>query len=476
MERLGLLNGFHMVAAITEDTINSELERLWKTKEVLRSFTFEKGKQRLQVKLDPPTVQFGAYANDPYDVLFRLHLREGTFTYWKLDAGDPELVNATVDNWVLAFKVNTDLKGIAHDAVRRHAYVPDQVKAQLDRFRENMFTIEHLFMNFQSLDLGRIDLPHTVTGNLPETARTRLGEFLIAYLQDRWKAGNPFVLGLSVINKPAQMVAEAPTYQPTGTTYSLSANPDKPGLSTLNFCLMTNGAPMPGDRHAGEFKVRWVTDDSGDGTFVVEHSLFFENRLLPALRELLKAAKPFQPTPEGWTLTDEFSQEHEQFPVYQKATRSRICRVKVTDRRVEIAGSLKLHYNMETRPNAPGVWVKMDASLPFTITLTPRIDEEGRMVFQQENDIQQPEIKVEKGDLFKLAEALVSVFDRKLAETEELLRRATAEMLGWEFANIAAITADMRARFVMPAGKVFFFKDARFNREGDLLATITYKD
>jgi hypothetical protein len=149
--------------------------------------------------------------------------------------------------------------------------IPEHLQKQLTDFKDSMFTVNSLFLNFESTDLVAYDERNT---KAPEDIDVRKQFILmmsnyLKYLVDSGTLsllcyslfitsfsidqcstfphplGNPFVLGHTVsVGDTTRFENGAPVTDillPAGTTYTMYHDPNQSRLSTLNFCLVTKG-------------------------------------------------------------------------------------------------------------------------------------------------------------------------------------------------------------------------------------------
>ena len=147
-----------------------------------------------------------------------------------------------VAGWSYGVAVTLDLAEVARENV---GHVPAGVQAQLGAFMDDMFRVDHLFLDLDAADLLRFDPAATGTGPAGDDGNRQLAAFMQFYLRDVARGGNPFILGYAATTTVATRVPAdrnvPDTLRPTGTTFTLYHDPANPDLSTVNNVLATRG-------------------------------------------------------------------------------------------------------------------------------------------------------------------------------------------------------------------------------------------
>lgn len=267
-----------MVVAIKQDVINFQLSHLHgmgllpkKVDVVLAG-----GHGELHADLAAPTILLGL-RDSPRLARFVLRMPSGSFTHGQ------ETFKFT--DWAFAFDVNLDLQKLEADQLKAHQAVPPEVKNHLTQFDPAMFTIQHLFLDFQDADLANYDPEHSRLikpngSKLDDAQFQQLKALLQEYFKDLKGTANPYILGYSVDAGPT---ANASAIEPTKSTFSTVRDPKVQGNSTLNFLLMTGHQEFPSDPSIGVFKDNWVSPDAEDGSMLIAPQIFWEGWIIPSL-------------------------------------------------------------------------------------------------------------------------------------------------------------------------------------------------
>ena len=295
-DRLPDLAGFDMVAAVSQDTLNFQLKKLWQSGTIRRELRLDVPDLgiALDAILDAPKVKLGI-ADERRTVLFTLHLARGTLRYWEGFGPNAKERSLEFAGWRYAFRVRMDMQAIERSAIEAGKAVPADVREKLSAFRDDMFSIRRLFMDFQSADLADFD-PRESAMPLPDGSPAgagvigRLKDALAVHFKTLAGSDNPYVLGYSVERR--RDAADPPAlFAPTSATFSTFRDADD-GRSALNFLLMLGGATAPSSPLAGLFHDNWIASPDYDGRMVIAAERFRERyilgQLLPAITESIR--------------------------------------------------------------------------------------------------------------------------------------------------------------------------------------------
>ncbi len=283
------LNGFDMVWAITEKTLNEQLA--WRFtrpappgQPSMAQVTFGelfaadgttvKDGLHVDAVLGAPRIEIPAGNTSTIELFIPFasgtlqHLGVGSTGVYTVDlAPDPKHPAATT--WTLCFKVDLNLADITPHldcaAGTPPATMHQETYTQLCQFKSSGFTIQQVFLNLENVDLAsflpqRSSIPAqvmatvttggTTTANQPDPgAAQALQLALLLYFKNLSAdpKSSPYILGYS-----ANATANQPSaLQPTGTAYSTHRYQPVPhmptlfGASTLNLLLVTNHRTPP---------------------------------------------------------------------------------------------------------------------------------------------------------------------------------------------------------------------------------------
>lgn len=523
------LQGFDMIVSITQETINYQLKELWKKGIVHKHLSFAAQaestvkhiKQAVSVGLEadlaPPTVEILDGSDNRRKLLFHLKMTSGSLAS---DSFDSRLLFA---NWEYVFTVDLDMQEIAHAAVQNHTAIPDEVKNHLAGFTEDMFTIRHLFMDFQDADLATYDksrshcpLPDDWGGG---DLAQKPGDFTLtlvqAALEGHFKAltgsANPYILGYAVASKQAGGVNLLPTLDPTAATFSTNYNSTNQTLSSLNFLVMTNHHPLPTDPAAALFTQDAVAATDADGRFLVAQDSFFSGWLLPQLQSAISlqqepeyyhasnatgqginsssSATPnygsvTAPATAAWMINYDVRYDwlvkdgwncwptHVDAHYWQQDTRSLglvLSNPSAQTAQLTLVGNLAVKYQVEyTCVWDNCLWTSASDSFTGNITFSGGTQGELGMI----GTIPQPNPSFDTGC------CAGSHLDALLDVNKNILNEQSTNFSAQLPSLVTALQNscnDVRNRFILPAGDLFFYKNPQFDQAGNLLLDITYK-
>ncbi|QSQ24262.1 hypothetical protein JY651_04660 [Pyxidicoccus parkwayensis] len=525
------LMGYHLVTAVTQDTVNFQFKKLFQSGVIHRTLDIadpESGIE-LHANLDAPLVRFGGDAS-PHTVLFTLRLKNGTLTYFEGFGPKAQRKQLPFKGWEYAFRVNMNM--LQHSRNATGSVVPEEVRRKLEAFSDDLFSIRRLFMDFQSANLADYapelsKLPLEGGGNASRGVLLQFTQALALYFKSFKNTDNPYILGYSIERKNA---AEGPPalFAPSGTTFSCFQDGEQPGLSSLNFLLMTRGQPFPPDPRAGVFPRNWVTSGEYDGRMVIAADQFrkqyVEAELLPRVREALRPVSPsglpdwsevnpnvisslLGQTPgslagPAW-LTRAILNNLNDDPdpanhghgvnlvpgapagarVFMRRYRSNFCALwqangpdivfhgyGAIDDRQEF-----FHYPF----NAETFICKTRTAIFFSFTVRLLAGTDGRLTLQVEFADSKP---VKEHNLSKLAEVANFLMGPIVGDLNQQLEQMTQYGLDLQKSLVQGMQASLRAtlgevetRVVLPAGDVFFYKGLTRDSAGNALLDISYK-
>jgi hypothetical protein len=164
------INGYNMVAAITQSTINMQFDLLWTmldTEHQTMKWSFSTEDEDIGLTLnfsfegtmDAPQVILGTNQAPNFQVKLCINIPNGTLTY-----GAKKTKSVPIKGWKYVFDVDVNFVAIKQERIKNNMAVPVVVKDMLDYFTDDQFTIRHLFMNFQDSNIANYD---SVESKLP---------------------------------------------------------------------------------------------------------------------------------------------------------------------------------------------------------------------------------------------------------------------------------------------------------------------
>ena len=316
------LTGFDLVWAVTENTVNAQLNWLMEGGLIPRAIRMgdlntdgiaiggdEGTDDECILALPTPAAPLLDFDTGQAKLghLF-LTVEKGTATTWTGFGASARQVKYDIAGSRLAFNVNLNIGQIAHeDLSKPGGRIPPEIGKILQHFDSSMFSIQSIFLDFQNSDLDtfneNVSVIRLAQGGVSADEHDPSVSFLrqnFAKMMGSWiskfrGADNPFILGYPVTrNQPS---AEVKTIlQPTGANLSVKAydygsaadDHTKDGLSTLNFLLVTGGKDITKDQAlygpaAGVFSRNLVESNEIDGKGVIASEIFRGTYLEPNL-------------------------------------------------------------------------------------------------------------------------------------------------------------------------------------------------
>jgi hypothetical protein len=304
------LTGFDMVWAITQNTINSQLQWLASLPNALpvtesigsladpEQITIGlgdvvKGRFTLPLKIGSPLVDFNT--SRPKLVNFKIPIKAGQAAFLETDLDTMTLKVKTVDiaGAILGFEVDVNIAKRATDALRNNLPIPPEILDQLEQFKAEDFEIASIFLDFENSRLMTYDatlssFPPTLAPGFAEATNVAMGKFLAK----KSVSDNPFFLGHAAVRKTAPPADEI--LAPTGTNFSTTPfirhdgqpTNEELGLSTFNFLLVGGDHDILKDSRlsgpgAGVFNDNFVPSNEYDGVGVIDLHFFTAKYLQP---------------------------------------------------------------------------------------------------------------------------------------------------------------------------------------------------
>jgi hypothetical protein len=336
-----IFNDFDIVVAISQKTINEQLQKLValgtiKSHLTLVQVTQDRNFKYLTSAKDIPAnaayidadvvPQIDIHANGT-QLTFTLAFRSGKAAFWMGGLGPlAELTPFDVAGWRYSFTVTLDLTAVtAADAAKKQV-IPDTVRRTLQDFQSRMFKVSSLFLDFSSSDLLRFDPARTAAGAAGKEAVLALSLFMEFYFKGVVAAQNPYILGYSAnptdgSQLPDGMKNVPDLLRPVGATFTLYHEPRNPDLSSLNFVLVTKGGHgrIPGT--PPNLSVNFLNAQRGEAAIVYSSTCLMQPVLIePVFQQVRDTvyrgiaghinvgagngyAAARSPTADGWSLT-----------------------------------------------------------------------------------------------------------------------------------------------------------------------------
>lgn len=518
-----LLTGYDMVAALTQNFINSQLVGITQPppdpnkppppsganeQPIQNSFTMplfpnaEAGSTNawnavIVNSMNPPTIQI--LANN--QVTLTIHILDGTIQCY--EPHSTTQMSVPIQNLDVSFTVNMALASITD--VNSLA-APAATTARLQSFSPTIFSIQYLALDFESSQLmSSFNINSTEFATDSPQYKGLLNCFS-TYFSNLNKSGNPYIFGYPVsTTQPSQANSTLPLFAPTSCEFSTTINSQNPGLSTLNYCLMTNNSPFPTEPNKGIFSP-WVTDLNVYGQFVVARDIFVSGYLVPiVLNNIRNALNDTDPgsvwsdnqNPNVWNLylnetnivNDNYDvnlvkvpDELDYYYAYTNQVWSDVSLGNDTAGNLTITAACKASYYAKiTAQIMPNNWFDSTVTQDFTLTVTFSSDEAGSFsitpaVTSEEPQKQfNPSAEVAVGQTVAgwLEDVFGMTFSHYYSDLGDNLTTAITNLTDAFSENIASDFDALNAQFVLPTAGNFYYNSISFNSEDDMQANIS---
>jgi hypothetical protein len=472
------LDGFDMVYALTDQTINSQFKLLWALGVLPSSWnaSIKNGLYSIDAQLGTPSFSLDTKDKSASNVNLVLPLSTGTFNYASVefdDDGNPVVKRQKSDISGSTLQLTSSLRLADIAASYSDAsHIPAEVKAQLDAFDDSMFDIQHLFMDLEDANLlntfqfntnGRIDMTQ------PELVG-RVRDLIQAYVNGIKNSGNPYILGYSVTN--SQSEGSDATWKPTGATFSTYPDGAYPLRSSLNYLLETNNKPVPVG-NVGIFTSNWVTQDNVQGTFVFSQALVLD-LVLGALAKALNISTDSFSAGANGDFTATIAND------IQGNTTVTVSPVAGTNT-IDVAFHATFRKEMYDKAGSDigyvDGWINWVSTMTFTVdskTHDVNVDVTNSQPQTQKND--HPNSLGQFEDFLAIfADFIISVFTFGQVQNlfEDMIKEDWTTNLS---TNLGVAFQGVRTRIVLPAGSELIYKDVRFLSDGTMLLTTTIQD
>ena len=474
------LSGYDLVYAVSQRTINNQLELLSALSVLPTSWKAAdpEGFWAIDLKVGTPTVNAvtGNAGARALNVTFPF--TGGTMTYSSLGrdgSGKPSVVKNTIPmaGWGLKVSVNMSLAEIAQADIAAHKLIPDAVKRQLTAFTVDMYDIRHLFLDFEDTDLildsyefvpaAGVKVADLVAPNVI----TQLRAVVQGVIETLRGSNNPFIFGYTATNKIVPKVDAM--FIPTGSSYSIYADGSDPGRSSLNFLSETKGRPVPTDAKSGLFDANWLNSDQVEGAYVIAQRLVM-GLLVPPVAEFFKLQpQDFQQIGNEVTASKSDYQTTTITFRPNVGTPSYSCQVRVAFRvgAVDNAG-LDIGY--------------ADVQMFWNADFVFGLDSANNLTLSVENSTTSHNIQ-EHPTFWGKVEHFVSVIaDKALsAITNNAVNGVFERMANDDWPTpiaepLESSGMNLKSRIVLAAGSEFLFKDIATTEEGHLRMTTTIRN
>lgn len=455
-----------------------------------------------------PGVVIGASGTS---LTFVLKFIGGTACFWEGEGPLAKLTEFDMTGWSYGIDVDMDLAAIAKDDIASNKAVPPNVQQQLQKFSDDLFTVNRLFMDFESTDLLRFNPVHSGAGTAGDIGLQALTTFMQFYLTDLVKSGNPYILGYSLTGTPATRYPAdgqvPPSLRPVGTTYTMYHDPVNPDLSNLNFVLATEGGHAGISGSPGTFDSNWIQPaEQIDAVIVYSHAVLVERLILEPFFNALRQGvydkirdqidvgigndytQARSSTPSGFAYEISNVSSGDSQYVNHFVTNLTTAGDTVA---IDLIGTLKFYREHSKDLGLCTARASVTASIAWSGTITLSVQKNAGGVptlhadqafridsshhDKSENDCAKAAAVF--GDILGhlvdlLTTGLTAGFFTRLFET---LLTVSVPDIGNVGAALQALGGSVGSAIVMPAGQVFFFKNPSVDPLANLSVGLTYK-
>jgi len=531
MKNAEVFNDYDMVVCMTQKTINDQLTHLTrmgiirselilvqKVDRKTRSYVYDVLDSSDQLPTDGNTAYIDGFITPQVSITdsgtsltFVLSFRSGTANLWQGSGPLAELVQYDMTGWKYGIPVFLDLKAVEKEDIAKNLKVPDLVKQQLYSFTSNLFTVNHLFMDFESTDLMRFDPSHTDTKSAGDEGIQALAQFMSFYLKWLVSSGNPYILGYSLTTTdrtnydPDQNVPDS--LRPVGTTYSMYFDPKYPDLSNLNFVLATKGGHKSIAGTPGNFDTNWISPtDQCDAKMIYSHTCLIEQFFLRPFFDQLRTgvynqikdqiniegndydhAKAATATGYKYTIANQTAGDDQYTNIWTADLVTKASTVVIN-----LAGDLIFYKHVDRNMGVcqATAWASGSLSWTSSITLSVSKNKQGQpslAVSQSPVSITNSKQDSSQNDCAKgfavigkilgtILDALTFFQDKgffsNLIDKAFDLHTPGIGNVGAVFNNLGNSIGTV---IILPAGQVFFFKTPAIDSLGNLAMQLTYK-
>lgn len=511
------LTGYNLVLASTESALNSSLEysKLWEAPinyQLAPDSSPADSPGLFDVYVAPPklTISGSDLANNQVSV--SLQFKSGTLQYVNIINPQIPILSTDIAGWTLSF-VTTIRQGPIPEGADMSGY-PEQVQAAA---LNELLSVGQLFLDLVGTTWGDSLITDAAGNPVKDTTITStLVASLQGWVQSIESTMQRWVLSFSIDSKTVPDASEpenlvAPLI-PTSCDFSTSKY-DPPGdydyLSTINYLMMTNGAPAPTSNIAGIFNFNWIEGPNTQeyqGAVAIDGALFnsayVEALLLPAIAKAVGATAPtISKTGTGqWSISqtvnlygnqnDGKGQKKEGLGVqrvYENVIEYLDCEVKLDPGTAtyEVSGN----YQARSIITLEFVgWDKTDSSftctyiLPWTFNIRLKPGPDGAVVAESTEVQTEGTMTVRDGDDFvgDLMNAISEIFslflDTYSAQFENKAKSISQQSFDTISDELKLATGEISKSVVFPAGGNFTYKDVIFtdDPEQNLIAYLTY--
>jgi len=492
------LNGFNMIFAMTQAAIfNATIDNdAYADHWAFETYT-QAGKKLTALNADvaPPRIQIFNDSLGQSKIRSSFPLMGGSFGYWVPDPNDPSqnvFTNFPVDGWELVLEPELFISGIPWDKLT------PEVRAQLANFNPEMFAVKQVALNLQNVNLfaGNWSVVGSGAVGIDPSQPSFIRAFrdtLVGVFEAKRGTENPYVFG-HIVNQesldPNQFVpvdATNASFNPTGVTYSLYANPNattpqQRDRNSLNYLLMVDGQLPSSDPLNGRFPSNWVANPASAGAFVVDNTLFMTEMLKPVAADLNLGVPFHKVAPNRFEiLKGDILISNDKLPWYVSLNGRIKATADVKSTAFAVAPTNKLVieneilYKLKITTGINGVAKKELHYLnKQTFIFTLGVNDRGRLGIPKPEvriDIDMKKVKDEENTWWKVGNATSGLggwISQLLLDKQ--IGNSLKDVVNFNFDDLNSLTFFL----LIPGGKVLIYSDARFTNQGHLYLDVQY--
>ena len=498
------LNGFDMVVAVSEATLNFQLAHLFKHKLLPQAASSEDPQPSIKLTFGPPTVDLqmatSRFDQDGRSAVLRMHVTTGVHESCATSPSVP----TTLDGITLAYCAPLAIADVSLDTIQQTQAAADASAADepfslleaFSDFSDELFDYHRLFLDLTNVTPEDWDAGNSDFKGLDINVVTDLIAYVAGYLGQDLAPSNPFVVGYGTTAKaPSALPPDQALLAPTAATYSASAQtlapgaPD-PGLATLNY-LLVSGRDLPAGP-AGQFAKPWIASQDTYAVLAVSRGLFrrgyVAQEILPALAAAMGVSEPFAEDGSGWVVSDLSANRYT-----LKNADSGMVNVHVTDTQQSGCGATiadgadpvvltaegffyrKIYFEENPLGIHTDYWA--DARQPWTLTIQMSAGADGTVVLAPTATKGDVVTSHGENSMAKLGDAVAGLFGKTMkAAMEDIdqrlqpIEKQLVQQLGTQ---LAASLQGLAKVVILPAGQTFLYKHLHLSPEGNLLIDAT---
>ncbi len=468
------LDKFDMVYSLPQSSINDQFKLLSALDMLPTKWDVpSKNGSSINATFGTPTVDFNTGDAMNNKANLGLPIPEGKMTITSVGQdsdGNPIIVknDYKINGATLKIRTNVSIADVAN-TYKDSAHIPKEVKDQLSKFSNDMFSINQLFLNFTDVNLQAdcelVDIPKDIDKSDVNVV-TAINNLIEAYINGLKGTDNPYIAGYSVTDKRDNQGDS--TWDITGVTYNIYPDPTSSPKSTLNYLLMTNGQKVP-TGNVGIFNHNWISDPSQQGAFVISQKLIM-SYMLAEISKLMKIN------------VTKFSRNSISFSATTNNTEGgkTTCTVSTQTNTNKITAYFHNTFRKDAHDKLGTYIGYVDGWVDYTTTLSFAIDSKtGKVSVTAKNSAPTKQVNdhpnwigtIEK--IFaSIADAIISFFT--FGQVNSVFNKMVEN--DWNIAIGTPFSADfaaMKSRIVLPSGGELLFKDLSFYSDGAMTLSST---